>query len=102
MIACRELLTLFGLLLVAVGCTKGVSGTFTDDAKLTAYEFHRDGRAIISVLGTVVAAEYTTDGDRILVTSPQGTVVLTQRDGRLYGPMGLELYRQTEEIEEEQ
>jgi hypothetical protein len=50
----------------------------------------------ISVLGATVAAEYTLDGDRVLVTSPQGTVVLTHNDDRLYGPMGLELVRQRE------
>jgi len=102
MILCRKFLTLFGLLIVACGCSRGVSGTFADDDRVTAYEFHSDGRATISVLGTIVAAEYTTDGDRVLVTSAQGTVVLTQRNGRLYGPMGLELRRQNDKIEEEQ
>ena len=101
MILCRKFLTLFGLLLVG-GCSRGVSGTYADDDRVTAYEFHKDGRATISVLGTIVAAEYTTDGDRVLVTSAQGTVVLSQHDGRLYGPMGLELKRQTDKIEEEQ
>lgn len=77
-------------------CGNRISGTYADDDNVTAYEFHDDGRATISVLGTTVAAEYQRDGDRILVTSPQGTVVLRQSGDSLYGPMGLELVRQKE------
>ena len=91
-----SLLCVSCLLTLSAGCSKGVNGTFADDEMLTAYEFHADGRATISVLGTTVAAEYTLDGDRILVTSAQGTVVLTRRDDRLYGPMGLELARRSD------
>jgi len=89
----------FVLAFVSAGCGNGLAGTFADDERVTAYEFHPDGRATISVLGAEVAAEYTVDGDRVLVTSPQGTVVLTRREGRLYGPMGLELVRQPDSIE---
>lgn len=84
------------MLLTAAGCERDLSGTFADESDMTAYEFHEDGSATIVVLGTKVSAEYTLDGDRVLVTSGQGTVVLTRRDGRLYGPMGLELIRQPE------
>lgn len=74
-------------------CGNSVSGTYADDGNVTAYEFHGDGRATISVLGTSVAAEYTIDDDKVLVTSPQGTVVLRRNGDHLYGPMGLELVR---------
>ena len=70
-IVSRILFPVLTLLLVAAGCTESVSGTFADDARVTAYEFHEDGRATISVLGTNVAAEYTTDGNRVLVTSTE-------------------------------
>ena len=80
----------------AAGCTEDVSGTYADDASVTAYEFHDDGRVTISVLGSTVPAEYTQDGDRVLVTSAQGTVVLRRADDRLYGPMGLELNKLAE------
>lgn len=82
--------------LLSAGCSKPLSGTFEDEAGITSYEFESNGRARISVLGATVAAEYTRDGDRILVTSPQGTVVLTQSGDTLYGPTGLELVRQTD------
>jgi hypothetical protein len=78
-------------------CGKGLSGTYVDEGNVTAYEFHSDGRATISVLGTEVAADYRIDDDRILVTSAQGTVVLRRSGDHLYGPMGLELVKRTEE-----
>ena len=77
--------------LFAIGCSGGLSGTYSDEGNVTEYEFHRDGRATILVLGTSVAAEYQLDGDRVLVTSPQGTVVLRRVGNHLFGPMGLEL-----------
>lgn len=82
--------------LALTACGAGVSGTWEDDAGVTRYTFARDGSVLISVLGSNVNAEYRVDGDKILVSSPQGTVVLTRRDGRLYGPMGLELVHRTD------
>jgi hypothetical protein len=79
---------------IALGaCGSDLAGTYTDDASVTQYTFEDDGDVKISVLGTDVDAEYRLDGNKVLVSSAQGTVVLTRRDGRLYGPMGLELVR---------
>lgn len=91
----RSLPALIGVVLLATAsCGGALTGTYEDEAGETRYEFRWDGRASISILGTVVDAEYRLDGDRVLVTSPQGTVVLTRSEDRLYGPMGLELVRQ--------
>jgi hypothetical protein len=81
-------------LFLLAACGSSVSGTWTDDAGVTQYTFARNGNVTISVLGSNVEAEYHRDGDKILVSSAQGTVVLTRRDGDLYGPMGLRLVRQ--------
>jgi hypothetical protein len=84
-----------GVLSIALaGCGEALSGRFADDAGVTNYTFARNGRVTISVLGTDVDAEYRLDGDKVMVSSAQGTVVLTRREDRLYGPMGLELKRQ--------
>lgn len=91
----RIVTLLMGVLLIA-GCGKDLDGTYVDRAGVTQYEFRPGGRARISVLGSTVSAEYTVDGDRVLVTSPQGTVVLKRDSDRLYGPMGLELVRQVD------
>lgn len=91
----RSITVLIGILLVA-GCGNDLEGTYADRAGVTHYEFRPDGSARIAVLGSTVSAEYTVDGNRILVTSPQGTVVLKRDSDRLYGPMGLELFRQAE------
>lgn len=95
----KQVLTaaLAGLCWAAAGCGDDFNGTYADEAGVTRYEFHPDGRTQIDVLGTTVLAEYRLDGDRVLVTSPQGTVVLTRSEDRLYGPMGLELVRQREQ-----
>jgi len=92
----RIVIVLMGFLLLASGCSNDLPGTYADRAGVTQYEFRPDGSARISVLGSTVSAEYTVDGNRVIVTSPQGTVVLKRDSQRLYGPMGLELVRQAE------
>jgi hypothetical protein len=81
------------VLLTACG-QPAISGVYEDAMGITRYEFHRGGKVYMTVLGTTVAAEYRLDGDKVLVTSPQGTLVLTRQDGRLFGPMGMELAKQ--------
>ena len=89
-------LTAFLGALVLCACGDSVSGTFADTAGITRYAFAGDGVVKISVLDAKIDAEYRLDGDKILVSSAQGTVVLTRRGDRLYGPMGLELVRQNQ------
>lgn len=81
---------------LVAGCGRDLSGTYADDAGVTRYVFERNGDVRISVLGAEIDAEYHVDGNKVLVSSPQGTVVLTRREDRLYGPMGLELVRRVE------
>lgn len=78
------------------GCGEQLSGSYADDDGVTRYAFSANGRVTISVLGADVDAEYRLDGNKVLVSSAQGTVVLTRRDDHLYGPMGLELKRQNQ------
>lgn len=89
-------LTAILLLCAACGCERGLSGIYEDESGVTRYAFAANGSVHIAVLGSRVDAEYRLDGDKVLVSSAQGTVVLTRRDGRLYGPMGLELVRRIE------
>lgn len=82
-------------------CGNDIEGTYIDDAGVTEYAFAADGEVKILVLGAIVDAEYRLDDDKVLISSAQGTVVLTRRDDRLYGPMGLELIRQSDNQEGE-
>ncbi len=66
-------------------------GTYEDELGMTRYEFLGNGRVQISVLGTTVLAEYRLDKDNVLVSGPQGALVLTRRTDELHGPMGLVL-----------
>lgn len=99
----RRLAAMLGLATAAVlvlaiaTYSTGVTGTWQDTAGMTTYHFARNGRATVRVLGTQVAAEYAVDGDRVYVSSPQGTVVLKKLEGRLVGPMGQEFVRQRPE-----
>lgn len=87
------LLTLFGS-----GCSgPSPSGIYADSSGVTRYEFRTDGRVYISVLGATVTGAYETDRDRILISGPQGTVVLLRKADRLQGPMGLELLPQPDQ-----
>lgn len=73
------------------GCGQRVTGIYVDSSGATQYEFRPGGEVFISILGTTVTARYEVNAERILVTGPQGSVVLIRKDGRLEGPMGLEL-----------
>ena len=81
------------VLLGMVGCAPGVEGAYRDAAGAVTYQLEKGGRAYITVLGATVAATYTADAERVIVTSPQGTTVLSREDDRLRGPMGLVLQR---------
>jgi len=78
-------------ILLVTGCSDRLSGLYVDRDGVTTYEFRDDGQAVIFVLGARITAEYTIDGDKVLVTSPQGTIVLTRKGDQLLGPMGMEL-----------
>lgn len=85
---------LAGAALLVGGCAESVTGRYVDTNGVSTFVFEPDGRARISALGADVFAEYRVDGDRVIVASPQGTLVLTIRGDRLTGPMGLDLVRQ--------
>ena len=93
MIHRKPLLT--GLLLAAgiAGCGEGLSGEYRDPRGVTGYEFEPDGRVFISVMGTMTAATYELEDDRVLIDGAEGTVVFMRRGENLEGPMGLELIR---------
>ncbi len=82
--------------LLTSACEQRLDGTWDDPSGEISYEFRADGRVRIRALGSVVPGDYRLDGDRVVVTSPQGTVVL-QRDGdELSGPMGARYLRRSE------
>jgi len=93
MVLCRNLAALAVTVAALTGCGDPLVGAYRDDAGAVTYELQDEGRAYITVLGTTVAASYTTDDCRVIVTSPQGTTVLTRDASTLRGPMGLVLHR---------
>ncbi len=89
------LLTLLTVLVLSACGRDELVGTYEDELGMTRYEFLGQGQVHVSVLGTTVVAEYRLEADRVLVTGPQGTLVLTRGEQRLHGPMGLVLERTT-------
>ncbi len=79
------------ILAVLAGCDSGIAGQYQDDRGIATYEFNKDGTAVVTVLGATVAASYLIDGENVLVSSPQGTIVLTRREDDLFGPRGLKM-----------
>lgn len=75
-------------------CVRAPAGVYADASGSTRYEFRPDGRVYISVFGTTVSGAYEANRERILISGPQGTVVLLRKADRLQGPMGLELLLQ--------
>jgi len=82
--------------LLLIGCGHSVSGVYADASGSTQYEFLPDGKVYISVLGATASGRYEANPDRVLVSGPQGTVVLVRGPNSLHGPMGLELKPQPE------
>lgn len=74
-------------------CGGGIAGEYRDELGTVRYEFAGDGRVYMSVLGIESAGEYEVDGERILLSGPSGSIVLTRDGDALIGPMGLELRR---------
>jgi hypothetical protein len=80
--------------LACAGCSRdGLAGEYRDQRGVTGYEFEPNGRVFISVMGTTMAATYELEGDRVLIDSASGIVVLRRAGEELHGPLGLKLIR---------
>lgn len=87
----RNSLLLASCVILISACGPQISGSWVDADGITTYEFSGDGQVRISALGAQVDAEYSIEGDRIVISGPQGALVLTRKDEQLRGPMGLVL-----------
>lgn len=104
----KLLLTMLATFLIAA-CSKGIEGTYTAELAQggmftlkQTYVFDGDGKVIVSYMGTNQELDYTVDGDKIRIESPNGTVILMrQEDGSLAGPMRTRLIKQGDKKNEE-
>jgi hypothetical protein len=85
--------TAFGAVLLSAallaGCGGGgMSGTYSDSNGVLSFTFH-SGKVDVNTPGGTVEAPYSVDGDRIVIKSPQGNIVIHRnKDGTLDGPLG--------------
>ena len=79
----RACLVVLSLLLAA--CTGPLEGRYEDTRGQTVYQFYPPDEVLVTVLDVTVSGHYSLDGDRVIVTTPQATVVLTRRGDQLSG-----------------
>jgi hypothetical protein len=81
----RLLAPLLATLLLAA-CSGGMSGTYEGEVGSIKFE---SGKAYATLMGATMEMKYSTDGDKILLHSPQGDLVLTRHaDGSIDTPWG--------------
>lgn len=81
----RLLAPLLATLLLAA-CGGGVSGTYEGGFGSIKFE---SGKAYATLMGVTSQLDYSTEGDKIVLKSPQGNLVLTRnKDGSIDTPWG--------------
>lgn len=74
--------------LLLVACSGGAGGTYVDSSGGTAMTLS-SGTAQLDLGPTKMQMKYSVDGDKIVLHSPQGDLVLTRHpDGTLETPWG--------------
>jgi hypothetical protein len=67
-------------------CGNGLSGTYQGAFGSIKFE---SGKAYATLMGMTSQLDYSTDGDKIILKSPQGNLVLTRnKDGSINSPWG--------------
>lgn len=71
------------------GCGgKSLSGTYTDSTGMLSLKFE-SSQVYVRTPGGMIQAPYKVEGDKIIIESPQGNLVITRnKDGSLEGPLG--------------
>ena len=81
----KILSTLLVTLLLAA-CGGGMSGTYEGGMGSITFD---SGKADATLMGNTIEMDYTTDGDKIVLKSPQGNLVIKRnQDGSLDTPWG--------------
>lgn len=81
----RKILMALCIALLAA-CGGGLSGTY--EGGMGALTFDA-GKADLKALGNTIEMDYSTDGDKIVLKTPQGNLVVTRNaDGSLDTPWG--------------
>ncbi|HDR9128359.1 TPA: hypothetical protein QDB31_005454 [Burkholderia vietnamiensis] len=88
-----------GLILVPfllAACGQKLSGTYTDASKIAKFTFESGNKVLVGGgFGPELELSYEVDGNKLKITSPEGTQVFTLNDdGSIEGPTG-KLRKQT-------
>jgi hypothetical protein len=72
--------------LLLTACGSGMNGTWEGGMGSIKFE---SGKAYATLLGSTLEMKYSTDGDKIVLHSPEGNLVLTRNaDGSIDTPWG--------------
>ena len=84
---CKYLSILLAGLLVAACSGGGISGTYEGGFGSLTFD---SGKVDARLMGATIEMKYTTDGNKVVLQSPQGNLVLTRnKDGSLQTPWGI-------------
>lgn len=86
----RRVLCAAGLCLVGssfAGCG-GMSGTWKEAEGDDKVEFRSGGRMYLTIMGSTVAGQYETDGDRVILRTNNQAIVLVRDGDTLQGGAG--------------
>lgn len=80
----RKLTSMLLATLSLAACGSGISGTYAGGMGSIKFE---SGNAYATLMGSTTEMPYSTDGDKVLLQSPQANLVLTRnKDGSLITP----------------
>jgi hypothetical protein len=80
--------TIVAMMLIAVGCGGSLSGKYDAELGVTSVVFTPSKAVVITGL-TTVEVDYEVLGDKVILKTPMGNMVLTRNnDGTLDGPFG--------------
>jgi len=85
------------LIVSLTACGSGLNGTYTDASGMVSYTFRPGGKVTMTAMGVETETDYTVEGRKVKIGSPQGALVMTiLDDGSIQGPMGMVLTKQSE------
>ena len=85
------------LVVSLAACGSGLDGTYTDESGMGSYIFRPGGKVTLTMMGVETETDYTVEGRKVKIESPQGVLVMTiLEDGSIQGPMGMILTKRGE------
>lgn len=92
----KKHIALIATALLVSACGQKLNGTYTDAGKNAKFTFESGDKVLVGGgFGPEIEVAYELDGNKVKLTSPEGTQVFTLNDdGSIQGPMGMKLKKE--------